>query len=328
MKCLPTSKVSTAQGRILHDSHAEVLAIRCFNHFLVQECKKLVRQDSATSPYVFRQGQEAKGQAFFIKEGIKFHMYSSEAPCGDASMELTMMAQEDPTPWPTSPELWPSGSLKGRGSFSELAIVRRKPARGDSPGTMSKSCSDKLALKQCTSLLSSTVSAILSPRNAYLTTLVVPHSQLVQSAFDRSFSTKGRMKLAQKEWPGGFAFHPLQVEATHVEFKYSRRAVGEPAKGSNISSIWNPYAQETLINGVLQGWKQSNPRGASRISRASMVKDILVLQQGSGQTTKTTYRDLKSSEITEEYRTVKKSVIANALVGWIPNVEDSFDLEI
>ena len=327
MKCLPASKVSTAQGRILHDSHAEILAMRCFNHFLVQECKKLVRQGSATSPYIVR--QETQGQAFFIREGTKFHMYSSEAPCGDASMELTMMAQEDPTPWPTRPDLRPGQNLKGRGSFSELGIVRRKPARGDSPDTMSKSCSDKLALKQCTSLLSSTASTILSPRNAYLTTLVIPQSQLVKSAFDRSFSSKGRMEpLAREEWPGEFAFHPFHVEATHVEFKYSRRVIGEAAKGSNISSVWNPYVQETLINGVLQGWKQSNPRGASMISRASLVKDILVLQRRSGQTEREAYRDLKSSEITEEYRTVKKSVIANALVGWIPNVEDSFDLEL
>ena len=325
MKCLPASKVSTSQGRILHDSHAEILAIRCFNHFLVQECKKLVEQDAVESLYVFRQGNEDR--PFSIKQGIEFHMYSSEAPCGDASMELTMMAQEDPAPWPTLPDFGTNEGLKGRSSFSELAIVRRKPARGDSPETMSKSCSDKLALKQCTSLLSSTVCTILSPRNAYLTSLIIPQSQLVEQAFERSFSSKGRMKsLAHERWPGGFAFHPFRAETTHLEFQYSRRSTSNLAKSSNISAVWSPYAQQTLINGVLQGWKQSNPRGASVISRALLVKDILVLRQWSGQPAMKTYRDLKGSEMTEEYRTVKGSAVANALVGWAPNVEDSFDV--
>jgi tRNA-specific adenosine deaminase 1 len=75
-------------------------------------------------------------QPFVIKQDVNIHMYCSEAPCGDASMELIMQAQEDPTPWQL-PELASdvlsdgvdetSLELKGRGFFSELGIVRRKP---------------------------------------------------------------------------------------------------------------------------------------------------------------------------------------------------------
>lgn len=57
-------------------------------------------------------------------------MYSSEAPCGDASMELIIEAQVDPRPWSMhdSDEGTPQ-MLRGRGGFAELGIVRRKPGR-------------------------------------------------------------------------------------------------------------------------------------------------------------------------------------------------------
>ncbi len=57
-------------------------------------------------------------------------MYCSEAPCGDASMELVMEAQEDATPWPiASHDDGSPTQLLGRGSFSQLGIVRRKPCK-------------------------------------------------------------------------------------------------------------------------------------------------------------------------------------------------------
>ena len=57
-------------------------------------------------------------------------MYCSEAPCGDASMELIMAAQEDPTPWAVPQAVdGNSDALTGRGYFSELGVVRRKPCK-------------------------------------------------------------------------------------------------------------------------------------------------------------------------------------------------------
>jgi tRNA-specific adenosine deaminase 1 len=47
-------------------------------------------------------------------------------------MELTMATQEDPTPWEVAslPERGAEDSvLRGRGYFSELGTVRRKPCR-------------------------------------------------------------------------------------------------------------------------------------------------------------------------------------------------------
>ena len=136
MKCLSSSKITRINGCVLHDWHAEVLAIRGFNLFLIQECYKLASSKSLTSPYIRRRDEneisETHGlQPFTLRESLKVHMYCSEAPCGDASMELIMDNQEDDTPWPLPNEVSngnsPASLLNGRGYFSQLGVVRRKP---------------------------------------------------------------------------------------------------------------------------------------------------------------------------------------------------------
>ena len=121
---------------MLHDWHAEVLAIRLFNDFLLQEIRMAHGANDIRSKYIRKRDaselSSSKGlQPFTIKESMRVHMYCSEAPCGDASMELIMNAQKDPTPWhserSTSDDAEIVTDLKGRGSFSELGIVRRKP---------------------------------------------------------------------------------------------------------------------------------------------------------------------------------------------------------
>lgn len=230
---------------------------------------------------------------------------------GDASMELIMAAQDDPTPWEfhtpldTAADLPPSSpdnsvSIPGRAYFSALGIVRRKPSRPDAPTTLSKSCSDKLSLKQCTSLLSSITSLLVSPEHAYLKTLVLPRSQYSAMACKRAFGdatndngdddkVAGRMRSVKgMRWKGtGYRFEPFKVLTTSHEFAFSRHCdslSGQNLVPSNLSAVWtaatSPGAsgvEESLIGGVLQGRKafpsHSSPsrrldsRAASRVSR-------------------------------------------------------------
>lgn len=155
----------------------------------------------------------------------------------------------------------------------------KKAARADGPPTLSKSCSDKLALKQCTSLLSSPVSLLIFPENAYLDTLILPDHQYRQKACERSFGTQGRMKpVARRKWQAGYNFRAFQIETTSIKFPFSRRKANERSdvrRGSNISAVWTPRHQETLINGVLQGRKQTDSLGASMLSRYRMRRLLL-----------------------------------------------------
>ena len=152
MKCLPRHKLETAAGCILHDSHAETLAIRSFNQYLLSEAAKMSRcrtrnttNDFKAIEYesdiiVYREkatlasinGDKRDWQPpFKIREDVSIFMYCSEAPCGDASMELVMNKQNNKTSWPIETDVNREeihmGELKGRSHFSQLGVVRRKP---------------------------------------------------------------------------------------------------------------------------------------------------------------------------------------------------------
>lgn len=280
---------------------------------------------------------ESSYQPFTIKEDVRIHMYCSEAPCGDASMELIIKKQVDQTPWSASPSSEQNRSLlSGRGYFAELGAVRRKPARGDAPETLSKSCSDKLAMKQCTSLLSSLSYLLLSPGNAYLHDLVLPFSQHISSATCRAFDSTGRMSgliLADgslKSWPGGFAFRPFAISHTLEQFSYSprRAAWADKPVGSNISSMWTRNQEEVLIGGVLQGHKQFSARGSSVICKARMwravlgVAEMLALPALINALKQERYMDVKQGYLLRPRRDVKEEVKDKALMNWQPNDGD------
>lgn len=167
-------------------------------------------------------------------------------------MELTMASQVDATPWTatTIPQkeaspiaMTPESTapLLGRAYFSQLGIVRRKPSRGDAPPTRSKSCSDKLSLRQCISLLSSLTSLVVSPDHAYISTLILPKSQYNASGCRRAFSDgqsqgdddkeagsqQARMaplRNLSRGWGGGYRFQPFRVKTTDFEFAFSRQS--------------------------------------------------------------------------------------------------------
>lgn len=85
MKCLPAAKVASANGSILHDWHAEIVALRAFNRFLLEECRSLALSGASSSAYIRRRRvdelSQDHSQPFTIREDVKLHMYCSEAPC-------------------------------------------------------------------------------------------------------------------------------------------------------------------------------------------------------------------------------------------------------
>ncbi|APA11896.1 hypothetical protein SS1G_05425 [Sclerotinia sclerotiorum 1980 UF-70] len=367
MKCLPHSKLPQAQGNVLHDWHAEILCLRSFNHFLLQEILALLSTPSIPSQYLQHRLPETithdAFQPFELKPHIKLFMYCSEAPCGDASMELTMAAQEDATPWalpppnPGAEDQEENIQLPGRANFQLLGRVRRKPSRPDAPPTLSKSCSDKLASTQYTSLLSSLTSLFISPQYIYLQSLILPSTQNNTIGFTRCFRTrlctlKKRSQETTQKRKTGYEYHELSIQTTTKEFIYSRRSETHTAKtleyvSSNISTSWirgdGKTGGETLVNGALQGRKQFDVRGASRVCRRRAWKvglEVLgrvaamegmgngVVERmrsclGSG-----TYKEMKGSEILGERRRVKGEV-RGCLGGWVRNEgDDEFGVEV
>ena len=192
--------------------------------------------------------------------------------------------------------------------------------------TLSKSCSDKLALTQCTSLLSSPVSLVVSPENAYIDSLILPYHQYRQHACERAFGPAGRMSpVVSSTWLAGYGFRPFQVKTTSVDFCYSRRAAALKTggcRGSNTSAVWTPRHQETLIHGVLQGRKQTDRRGASALSKIQTWNLLLEIIGMLGVpalmsvVTIDSYQGMKNSQDLEHRRRVKEHVKGEALRGW------------
>lgn len=258
-------------------------------------------------------------------------------------MELTMAAQDDATPWevpaPASPTAADS-SMPGRGYFSNLGIVRRKPSRPDAPSTLSKSCSDKITLKQITSVLSSITSLLITPENAYLQTLTLPASQYVAVGCERCFSPRGRLKDLQLSPGGGHSFQDFNMMTTGREFAYSRRdadgsaLLSDAISPSNIAASWSPYFEETLIGGVLQGRKQNDPKGASVVCKKRMwelardITRLLDLEDSPSDGPESeavkglkTYEDMKQSQLLQD-RMAAKSNARQTLKGWVRNDGD------
>lgn len=211
-------------------------------------------------------------------------------------------------------------------------------ARADSPQTLSKSCSDKLALKQCTSLLSSSTSLLVKPANAYLKSLILPKSQYVAHACDRSFGPSGRMKsIADRQWPGGYAFRPFNVRTTEHEFAYSRRskpAASRELRTSNIAAAFNPHLQEALIVGRLQGRQKFDPKAASAICNKRMWKMTMqvLAALGTPRLLQTVSDSLnvqrwKDSTLFADRQKVKADVRTEALRGWVRNEGNDFVIE-
>lgn len=311
-------------------------------------------------------------QPFAIEDGVGLHMYSSTAPCGDASMELIMASQANATPWPVASDVKSSdcdivdfeGRLSkplpsGRSHFSLLGIVRRKPARADAPPTLSKSCSDKLAMMQCTSLLLGLTTLFIHPSNGYLHNLILPHEEYVPAAIDRAFGIYGRMSPMARDrsvvmrrqstgvdpiqhrdpvnvWRGGYAFHPFSILTTNRPFEFSRHAKvskGVGPVGSNITAVWtihNPQA-EAIINGTRSGHKQFSVRGASSLSRrglwklASNLASVISCAVPNMSTIvgrNSSYAELKACDALQLRRDVKHLVRQTALRGWTKNIGD------
>lgn len=86
--------------------------------------------------------------------------------------------------------------------------------------------------------------------------------------------------------------------------------------------MWTPCIQETLINGVLQGRKQTDPKGASALSRHRMM-DLLLETVGlltfftiEDKVRQKSYAEMKASRELESRGAVKNDAKTQALKCW------------
>lgn len=305
VKAMPDEVRLYSHGKIVHDLHAEILAIRLFNLWLLQEC--LALKECANGSLLV---EEYEG-AFRLRTGIQLALYISEPPCGDAS--LAYMAGDR--------ESWSGGVqdltakrqkiLRGRSFFGRLGEVRTKPGRSDSLLTLSKSCSDKLCAKQVLGL-TNTLTAPLFPENCFLRAIVL--EQDVKADFDRSFA-----RVSSE--------HPLELlKCTRVFHNGKPKLV----EGSDIVYAPSPLlalkivpssTTQVLSNGVKNGsyskGKPPKKGGESIVSNWSMAR----LAQRVYEVREETYDGLKTGMAS---RQLLKKAVREQLLLWVQTLTDDF----
>ena len=143
-KCA-SSQMLGSEGAILVDSHAEVLARRSLMRYLTLIINQCVIDPSyernGNCPLYFCAGSKI----FKWKTAWKLYLYSSDSPCGGAS--IYERARGRSFSGKKSRLCDESVPLEGSAEFPSLSPVRMKPGRRDIPDrcrSQSVSCSDKI----------------------------------------------------------------------------------------------------------------------------------------------------------------------------------------
>lgn len=370
-KSLPVSALPKCKGLVLHDCHAEILALRGLNHWLLTEIGRLLSDEEYRSQWLelssSTESESTSPPPFRFRQGVEISLFSTEAPCGDASMELLMAASEaagkDVSPWPTAAAHGDASIIErnalplGRGCFSDLGALRRKPARADAEISMSKSCTDKLMLKQFTGLLGFPLDLFVQRSSAtFLKRFIVYNDQYSEEGYARAFGSDGRLKDALAG--GGGLCLPAELFEVYVlpsdfrRFEYEKQrgvhGVDRKSKVSNISALWvagresqqSDAVVEVLVNGVKQGFKQldEKERKGSVTCRRNMIQKAAQLQMlvhmrgmaapNLGNGLLCGYSKLKSSSSCEHRYKLKQLVLAS-LGGWPKEYpKDEFEIDL
>ncbi|EPX72794.1 tRNA specific adenosine deaminase [Schizosaccharomyces octosporus yFS286] len=317
VKCTPISKIETNQfGSILHDCHAEVLALRCFNRVLLEHCR--LYNDEPSKAWLL---EKKDGGKFCLRRNLKLHLYVSECPCGDASMELLANSLENSEPW--NLKSLADQPMRGRADFGQVGIVRTKPGRADSPFSWSKSCSDKLSSKQFLSILNAQTSLLIEP--IYITSLVLPENVVIQTSMKRAFGPSGRCMGLINQASGDYKFHPFQVLTTKLRYPFSKMVKpGMRTATSTSVLIWlgdQMNSTQVIHNGILAGKKaKDTERSQTIISKKAMMRTFQNVEQVNSELSN--YESWKQANTDREGA---KILVRNVLKPWICNGGDDFD---
>ncbi|CCE82681.1 Piso0_002419 [Millerozyma farinosa CBS 7064] len=318
VKTLPDEWRIFSKGMIVHDLHAEILSFRLFNWFLIDECTLVDQAECKdASRYVALTYDEHGNRYFSIKPGIKFALFTTEPPCGDLSMRSVSDGVEDNSAWEY--EIKKNGmaasSTRGRAHFDRLGIVRTKPGRGDSILSLSKSCSDKICMKQLTGLCNA-ITANLFPNNIFLSYLVIKDKCVDETDVKRCFESRFECKIESK------TLRPISIlwyDEDTYEYHRSKDAI---ASQLSILYLVPNKTVQILNNGVRNGTfvKKKTPSSSASalISNRNLYSKACPLLDSHARS----YQELKTSNYTRESL---KKLGRDVLGNWLPTSKDDFE---
>ncbi|VEU20754.1 DEKNAAC101742 [Brettanomyces naardenensis] len=330
LKVVPSKKLADiSKGRMLHDMHAEVLAMRVFNWMILKEVEEMENGDRTMDK---REDLDSSllarcenGKYRLKDEAGALALYISDIPCGDASIENIREGCSGQADWEEGEG---DGLLRGRGYFGSVGKVRTKPGRKDSPISYSKSCSDKLCLKQFTSLLSSDTYDLIDESHMgqfYLRYVILPHEKIREEGIERCFYGRFAKDLKQHERLGK-ALRVVKVIPTDMESPGYTLSTNAEKAPSALAMIYCCRGLVQVLNkGVRNGCsakKLIKRDSRSEICRESMQQLAQRLRPERFQGLKT-YSEFKSG--VHDLRMIRND--AKEMLGnWTQSSDDDFVL--
>ena len=263
VKVLGSKSYPKSQGTCLLDLHSEILSRRVTRDYLLDQVELCCSDQSLnqfqsifTCPPLIR-----------LKDGIQFHMYLSQSPCGDASLSAlnalqtldqevinlqkraTWMINNETSP---SPSPSPSSVRKGRLNYTELGVLRTKPGRLDADPSLSLSCSDKLSSWTVLGFQGSLLSSLLPP--IYFTSLVLSPNLWDEDGLERiNHRASHSISDSQTSSTPHYSHHPITFYKCQLEFPHGKINIhGSEVKSwvtCNKSIIWKtPNTVEILAS--------------------------------------------------------------------------------
>ena len=149
-KCINGEYLSD-KGTSVNDFHAEILVRRSLLRFLYSQLDLVASGNPATADQsVFARREQGKG--YKLKDGIKFHLYISTAPCGDSRIFSPHETEDENESGDKHPNRKARGKLRTKIESGEGTIpVKTSEGIQTWDGVMhgerllTMSCSDKIA---------------------------------------------------------------------------------------------------------------------------------------------------------------------------------------
>ena len=221
-KCLGREALRK-DGCVIRDCHAEVLCRRAFKWYLMNEVEKATKERTASDVY------EWKDEHLTVRRDVRFHMFVSQPPCGDACIpavpdekrdDRQRRSQDKTTTWElhTGAKRLLQDDRTGPldGVHQRAGVLRLKPGRGIP--TRSVCCTDKISRWTYTGMQGAMLALITDP--VYLCTLVLPTMATNLTAAKRAFVDRLTSKLGKEDISqegGVYGLHPLRVETSAVK---------------------------------------------------------------------------------------------------------------
>ncbi|GFS81359.1 double-stranded RNA-specific editase 1 [Trichonephila clavipes] len=262
-KCINGEHISMF-GTNLNDCHAEIISRRCLKDFLFTNLEFFLEGKSDQSIF-----QKREGGGFCLKPHIKFHLYISTAPCGDARIfcphEEGVIDKTDRHPNRNSRGILRTKIESGEGTIPIRNGQGVQTWDGILPGQerlLTMSCSDKIASWNVLGLQGALLSHFIEP--IYLDSVILGglfHPNHLRRAIF------GRLENSLKELPPLFKLNKPKMCTT------SSPEVRHLLKSPNYSINWTIGLEHPEVVNATTGKTEAGQ--VSRLSKTTFFKRFM-----------------------------------------------------